>query len=91
MSVHVQDNTEVCALSIFLYSDAFLSWGSGNEHLCEIKGLPERWLWLLPVPQLANTEKGGRERIACPELFSPGACPCADVFLPRARGGRDAV
>lgn len=77
----------MCAQSIVLYSDAFLSWGAGIEHLYEIKPLPERWSWLLPVPQLASTEKGkaGREGIACPELFSPGACPCADIFLPKAK------
>lgn len=71
-----------------LYSDAFLSWGAGIEYLYEIKPCAERWSWLLPVPQLASTEKGkgGREGIACPELSSPGACPCADLFLPQAIG-----
>lgn len=40
-------------------------------------------------PQLASTEKGnrGREGILCPELFSPGACHCNDVFLAMAIGG----
>lgn len=38
--------------------------------------------------QLGSTEKGNgrREGIACPELFSPGACPCANVFLAMAIG-----
>lgn len=83
----------MCAQSIVLYSDAFLSWGAGNERLYEIKPLPERWLWILPVPQLASTEKGkaGREGIACPELFSLRACPCADIFLPRAVGGGETL
>ena len=83
----------MCAQSIVLYSDALLSWGAGNEHLYEIKPLSERWSWLLPVPQLASTEKGkgGREGIACPELCSPGACPCADIFLPRAVRGGDTL
>lgn len=83
------------AQSIVLHSDAFLSCGAGNEPLFEIKPLPERGLWLLPVPQLASTGKGkgGRERIGCPELLSPEACPCADIFLPRAKavGGGDTL